>query len=496
MFHAKPKDKVLSETASLTLQPNAKPVHLPPRRVPLALREKVEKVIQGHVLQGHWTPVESSPWATPLVPVVKPNGDVRLCGDYKVTVNKNLIIADHPLPHSEEIFTKISSSLNINNPDSAVFSTLDLKSAYYQLEMDEESKDICVVNTHIGLFRVHRLAFGIASAPAIWQKLIERIFSNCPGVVIFLDDILIFGKDVATHNACLKQVFDVLSKKNIKLEHSKCFFNKKEVQYLGFRIDGRGIHKTDDKIKAIANCRRPENVTEMKSFLGLVTFYARFVPRLASLACPLYALTKKSSTFLWGKEAERAFQDIKSELQSKRFLTHYNKDLPLKLATDASAVGLGAVLSHTFPDGSDRPIAYISRKMTETETRYSQVEKEALAIVYSVKRLHFYLYGRNHFLLLTDHRPLLALFGSKRTLPPLAAARLQRWAVLLSAYNYDIQYRPGTAHGNADAMTRAPVLPTSIDEDETEKHTSVFMLNLWSKHHHHDNGSHAGYESR
>lgn len=430
------------------------------------------------VKSGQWTPVLQSEWATPLVPIIKSDGSVRLAGDYKVTVNPNLIIADHPLPDHNVIFSQLAESICMgkNERDSALFTKLDLRSAFMQLEMDENSKDVCTVTTHRGLYKVHRLPYGIASSPAIWQNLIDTVLNGLPGVVCFMDDILIAGSTEDIHNERLRSVLAALDIYNIKLRPDKCRFAVRTVHYLGFRIDGAGIHKTTKKIKAILNCAVPTDTTQLKSFLGLVTFYARFVPNLATMAQPLYALTKKGIPFQWGKGAEESFCKIKEELSSDRFLCHYDHKLPIKVACDASSVGIGAVLSHVYHDGTERPIEFASRTLKPAETNYSQIDKEALAIVYACQKWHYYLFGRAHFTLVTDHKPLLALFGEHKSLPKLAAARLQRWALLLSAYNYTLEYVTSKDHGKADALSRSPFVDSNQMSDPQEEETELSTL--------------------
>ena len=210
-------------------------------------------------------------------------------------------------------------------------------------------------------------------------------------------------------------------------------------------------------MKAIQEVKVPENVNELQSFLGLVTFYGSFIPNLSMVAHPLYELLKKDVNWEWSEECQHAFDSIKGELLSKRFLTHYQPHLPVKLTCDTSSVGIGAVLSHVMPDGIERPIAFASRSLNNAEKNYSQIEKEGLALVFGVKKFHIYLYGKQKFTLVTDHKPLLVILGSKAGLPTIVAARLQRWAITLAAYSYELEYNSTNKIGNADALSRLPV---------------------------------------
>jgi len=469
VFDDVPSDKIKDRSAQLVLMRDAIPKFCSPRNVPLALKPLVEAQIDKFVSIGFWTPVTESKWATPLVPVVKPDGSVRLCGDYKVTVNPQLQVAQHPLPTNEDLFSKLGNN--------SVFSKIDLCNAFQQLELDEPSKDICTVNTSKGLFRVNRLPFGIASSPALWQRTVDRLFSGLEGVLCFVDDILVAGPDLRSHNERLRKVLSILKENNMHIKVNKCKFAVDSVSYLGFKVDAKGIHKTDDKIKAITNVKVPNSVSELRSFLGLVNFYGKFVPDLSTIAKPLYDLLKNDVIFKWKRIHCESFSKLKCELSSNRFLVHYRANLPLRLSCDASSVGLGVVLSHVFPNGSEHPIAYASRSLQKSELNYSQIDKEALSIIYGVKHFHYYLYGRS-FTLITDHKPLLSIFGEKSKLPTMVAARLQRYAIVLSAYTYKIEYRPSDKHGNADALSRLPLNCEVSKLNEHENSKSTLMINF------------------
>ena len=435
--------------ASLELKEDASPKFFSPRQIPFAIKPQVEKEIKRLVEEGNWEKVQYSQWATPLVPIAKPDGEVRLCGDYKVTLNPQLKVAQHPLPNPANMLAALG--------DCTVFSKLDLKQAFQQLPMDKKSQDYCTINTHLGLFRPKRLPYGVASSPALWQETMDKIFNGLPGIFCFVDDILIAGKNKDEHQERLCKVLDRIKDHDIKINKEKCLFQVSEVEYLGFIIDKDGVHKTKEKVKAIENAKQPENIKELQSFLGLVTFYGKFVKDLATIAHPLYHLLGKDVEYQWSAECNEAFNKIKAELSSNTFLAHYRNDLPVRLVCDASQVGIGSVLAHIMPDGTERPIAYASRLLNKAERNYSQIEKEGLSLVYGVKKFHMYLYGKKSFNLVTDHKPLLAILGSKVGLPTLVAARLQRWAITLAAYNYVLEYRPTSKMGNADALSRLPV---------------------------------------
>ena len=228
------------------------------------------------------------------------------------------------------------------------------------------------------------------------------------------------------------------------------------VEYLGHRVDSKGLHSLESKVAAVVDVPCPRNVQELRSFLGLVHYYGKFLQNLSSLLHPLNQLLKQGSKWLWSKECDEAFTKAKHSLVTAPVLAHYNPNLPIRLAADASAYGIGAVISHAFPDGTERPVAFASRTLTATERNYAQIQKEALSLIYAVQKFHQYLYGRS-FVLVTDHKPLTTILGHKAGIPSLAAARLQRWALILSAYTYTIEFRPTKHHANADGLSRLPL---------------------------------------
>ena len=200
----------------------------------------------------------------------------------------------------------------------------------------------------------------------------------------------------------------------------------------------------------------PRDVSELRSLLGLLNYYGRFIPNLATLIHPLNKLLCRDVTWKWSKTCQEAFKSAKEKIISPSVLVHYDPIRQMRLAADASAYGIGAVISHVMDDGSERPIAFASRTLLPSERNYSQIEKEALSIIFGVCKFHTYLYGRK-FTLITDHKPLTSIFGPKKGVPPIAAARLQRWALKLAAYSYEIQFRRTDEHSNADGLSRLPL---------------------------------------
>ncbi|XP_061752438.1 uncharacterized protein LOC133550472 [Nerophis ophidion] len=242
-------------------------------------------------------------------------------------------------------------------------------------------------------------------------------------------------------------------------------------------LDGKGVYPSKNKVIAIHDVPAPRNVKELRAFLGLVNYYGRFVPQQSTILAPLYRLMKDKVKWRWGEAEQSAFGKCKELLTSDKVLVHYDPRLPLSLACDASAYGIGAVIQHTTLDGHEHPIAYASRTLSPAEKNYSQIEKEALSLVFGVKKFHQYLWGRK-FDLISDHKPLLALFGEHERLPTMAAARLQRWAIILSAYDYHRTYRRSEEHGNVDGLSRVP-LPETKDTGYTKGHRALKAAQIW-----------------
>ena len=259
------------------------------------------------------------------------------------------------------------------------------------------------------------------------------------------------------------------------MKRKKCRFLSPSVDYLGYRIDRYGLHAMPEKVAAIVEAPQPTNVQELRAFLGLVQYYGRFLKQLSTLLYPLNRLLGKGVPWKWTQACKKSFQELKAQLASTQVLAHYDMNLPVRLDCDASAYGVGAVLSHMFPDGTERPIAYASRTLSAAEKNYAQIEKEALALIFGVKKFHKYLYGRR-FTLVTDHKPLMAILGSKKGLPTLAAARLQCWAIFLLGFQYELEFRTSGQHANADGFSRLPRSNPGEMEDGLEKGTRAFNL--------------------
>ena len=319
----------------------------------------------------------------------------------------------------------------------------------------------------------NRLPFGVHSAPAIFQRTMEGLLKGIPHVAVYIDDILVSGKTEEDHMKTLDEVLTKLKKEGLRLKRDKCAFMLPKVQYI---ISAEGLHPAEDKIQAITQAPAPQNLTQLRSFLGMVNYYGKFLHQLSSRLAPLYSLLQKGTKWYWKEEQEKAFQEVKKSLTSPKVLAHYDPNEKLQLSCDASPYGVGAVLSHVLKDGSEKPIAFASRSLAPAEKNYSQLDKEGLAVVFGVKRFHHYLFGRK-FTIFSDHKPLQQIFSETRPIPQMASARIQRWALTLSAYNYSIAYKPGADHSNADLLSRLP-LSESVSNVPLPGETVLLMETL------------------
>jgi hypothetical protein len=304
----------------------------------------------------------------------------------------------------------------------------------------------------------------------------ETLLQGIPNVCVYLDDILVTGPSSEKHLQNLDSVLTRLEDAGMQLKKGKCSFMMEEIETLGHKISREGLQPAQTKIQAVAHPPDPTRVSELRSFLGLVNYYGKFLPDLATTAAPLYTLLRKSIPWCWGSAQQSAFKKVKALLQSSDLLVHFDPQKEIILACDASPYGVGAVLSHRMEDGTERPIAYASRSLSVAERKYSHLDKEALAIVFGVKHFHQYVYGRS-FIIHSDHKPLMYIFDETKSVPVMASARVQRWVLTLGAYTYQIRYKLGRDHGNADGLSRLP-LPSAPAEVPPPRETVLLMEHL------------------
>eukprot|EP00731_Ephydatia_muelleri_P013975 Em0007g1285a len=361
------------------------------------------------------------------------DGSIRVCGDYKLTVNRVSSVDAYPLPRVDNL---LASTTNAK-----IFTKLDLSNAYLQLELDEDSQKQVTISTHKGLYKYNPLPIGVSSAPSIF---LEGIVAGFPNVVVYIDDILVVGSSEEDHLRTLDIVLKQLEDVGLRLKLAKCAFMMDRVEYLGHLISGDGIQPTEDKKRAILEAPTPQNLQQLRSFLGLLNYYGKFLPNLASILSPLYSLQKKKARWHWGREQEEAFSKAKYLLTSAKVLVPYDPNRKLILPCDASPNGIGAVLSHQFEDGSECPITYASRTLAPAEKKYCQLEKE----------------------------------------------RIQRWALTLSVYSYTMEFKAGKLQSNADALSRLPLQNSEGDAgntvllletlDQSDSVVSVSSIRNWT----------------
>ncbi|XP_062713126.1 uncharacterized protein K02A2.6-like [Aedes albopictus] len=441
---------------SLALKEACKPVFRPKRPVSYAMLPTVDAELDRLEGLGIITPVDFSEWAAPIVVVRKSNGSIRICGDYSTGLNDRLLPHQYPLPLPQDIFSKLTGC--------TVFSQIDLSDAFLQMEVDESSRKLLTVNTHRGLYQYNRLPPGVKAAPGAFQQLMDVMLAGLPFTSGYLDDVIVGGRTVEEHRRNLHAVLQRIQEFGFTIRPEKCSFGQEQLGYLGLLLDKDGLRPDPNKIKAIQDMPPPRDLTGVRSFLGAVSYYGKFVPNMRSLRYPLDELLKSSSTFRWTAQCQKAFDDFKAILSSDLLLAHYDPRQEIVVSADASSIGIGATISHKYPDGKMKVIQHASRALTTTEEKYSQPDREGLAIVFAVTKFHKYIFGR-HFRLQTDHAPLLRIFGSKKGIPVYTANRLQRWALTLLSYDFSMEYVSTDKFGNADVLSRLIDQHIKPDED-------------------------------
>lgn len=421
---------------------NVHPVQQPCRRLPIPLQSIVDNEIQNLLDQDIIEPVTCKiTWASPLVVTPKDDGRrVRLCVDMR-KANTAIVPQRHPLPVFEDMMPYLNGC--------KFFSKLNLNQAFHQLELHPDSREITTFVTTKSYYRFKRLMFGMNCAAEVFQREMEKILKGLEGVIIFIDDILIFGRSKAEHDRRPAAVMDRLKQHGLTVNQRKCQFGRSKVTFMGHELSAQGIMPMQEKISAVKSFRRPETAEEVRSFLGLANYVGKFIPNLSSISTPLRDMTRKGVRFRWTKETDKAFEAVKRALCNPKHLGFYNPNSKTTLIVDASGTGLGAVLIQS-DNGKQRVISYASKSLSKAERKYSVLDMEAMAIYWGVNRFQMYLLGKE-FTVLTDHKPLVRIFATDSS----PNARQQRWVLHLQAYRFKLVYVPG----KIISPTRSPVLP-------------------------------------
>ena len=440
---------------TIGVKSDAVPVFCKTREPPIPLQAAVSAEIDEMLKHGVISEVMGgSRWASPVVVIPKKNGKIRLCCDYKVAVNKALNDDVCNAPSIEAISAKLDGA--------KFFAKFDLKSAYWQLELDEASKEITTINTTKGLYRFNRLPYGLKCSSAIFQRAMEQITAGLKGICVAHDDVLLFAPTKNKLNVLRQALMKRLTERGVALNWDKSTVCAESVVFLGHHISAQGLKPDPRLVEVVKAVEKPKTLNELEKFVGLVNFYGNKISHFADKCEPLNRLRKKGVPFSWGKEQNAAFNQLKEDLASDAVVQPYSLTKELTVACDASENALAAVLSQ---EGA--PVMYLSRALTPAEKNYANIEREALSIVWAVKRAEKLLTGRK-FCILTDHRPLEFIFGEHKALPKATSARLQRWAIALMAHNYEISYIPGKEIPNVDALSRLPVEKSAYGKPEVD----------------------------
>ena len=344
------------------------------------------------------------------------------------------------MPHIETAFSAMAGMTH--------FAKLDIAGAYNQIELDEDSREITTMNTPLGLLRWRRLPFGIKTASAQFQAAMEKTLGELSNIIIYQDDICIGARNETELDERVKQALSSLKDAGTTINTAKSVFKATELSFLGYCISSAGVKPDKKSVEKVLNVKAPTCKKDLDYFIGLVNYFGRCIHDFAAVAGPLNELHRKNVPFTWGTSQQDAFDRLKMALCEYPVVQSYDTTKESIITTDASEKSISAVLTQ-----EGHPIMYLSRRLTDSESKYSNIKREALAIVWSMKRARHYLLGKK-FLLRSDHKPLAYIFSPRRELPKVTSARLLRWAIQLSAFDYDIQYEKGESIPHADALSR------------------------------------------
>lgn len=455
--------KVPGVKVKFRIDHNVRPVKNSCFRIPASLEAEVERQLQELEDKGiiEEAPYDS-PWMSRMDVVVKDKTKWRIVLDMRAA-NKAITRELYPFPTMERFTVKLGHAKH--------FTKLDLKNAFHHLELDKASRNLTTFMSPKGPRRFTRLPFGVNCAPEVFQRTMDKILDGCKGVIVYIDDILIFADTLEELKRREKEVLTRLYANNLTLNEEKCKFGRDNIEFLGCKLDANGISPSDEKIKAIANFAPPKNVSELKSFIGLVTFIGASIKDLSELLEPWNRLTRRYTTSDWGPEQEKAFADIKS-IMANDIVTRafFDINCDTRIYTDASPTALGAVLvqlqpNHATGNLENRVIACASKTLTDTERRYPQTQKEALAVVWGVEKFSYYLLGRE-FEIFTDHEPLEFIFIRSKACDRRSLTRAEGWALRLSMYSFKMR-RVTSKRNIADPLSRMCVQRDEAFDDDS-----------------------------
>ena len=433
---------------------NAVPIKQRPRRPPRAFAGEEEEIIASQ-LEAGIIRESTSPWSSPLVYVRKRDGSTRQCVDYR-KLNEVTKKDAYPLPRIEDCLDCLGGA--------KIFSTLDLQSGYWQIEIKDADRPKTAFSTRTGHYEYVTMPFGLCNAPGTFERAMELIMKGLQWktLILYLDDIIVMGSSFDEQIDRLDEVLTRLSSAGLKLKPSKCHLFRTEVAYLGHVVSESGIKPDPDKVRRVKDWPTPMSITDVRSFLGLCSYYRRFIRGFSTIAAPLNKLLEKSHRFEWDDDCQTSFEMLKQTLVSDNVMAYPNDDGMFILDTDASATGIGAVLSQLQWDETsqkevERPVAFASRTLTRTQRRYCTTRRELLAVVCFVRHFRHFLLGRK-FLIRTDHSSLRWIMSFREPTDQMA-----RWLEILSQFEFVIEHREGKKHSNADSLSRTPCHPDTCD---------------------------------
>ncbi|RUS91936.1 hypothetical protein EGW08_000338 [Elysia chlorotica] len=426
----------------LTTDPEVKPVIMPNRRVPVAVKDRLKQELDRLTKLGVITPVtEPTPWVSQIVVTHKKNGQLRICIDPKF-LNKALLREHYSMPLLDDVLHELS--------ESRVFTKIDLRNGFWHVLLDTDSSLLTTFQTCYGRYRWLRLPFGLSVSPEIFQRKILELFGALPGVVAIHDDVIVHGRTRHEHDLNLQNFLSACGKYGVRLNRDKLELASSKITFMGHVISSDGIKTDPEKVRAIRDFPPPTCLTEVRRFLGMVQYLSRYIPHLTDDLHPIQNLTKKDVPFLWSESQENAFLAVKSKIVDSPCLAIYDPHKELTLENDASEYGLGSVL---LQDG--KPLGFASRTLSEAERNYAQIEKELLAVIFGMNKFYHYTFARP-VTVVTDHKPLVSIANKPLSKAP---KRLQSMFLKLQAFDFNLIYKPGTQLHVSDSLSRAP-LPT------------------------------------